>query len=455
MPCIRPIPRGERVLAATRSTLALIAAVTLLSAPARATPVPSGGYSLVRISDAIAPAALDGISQLAFQPGDGAHLFAACGSAGAIVRYDLDPLTGLLANAVTVASGLPNPVGLAFRDSVLIVSLSLSGEGRLARLRDLNHDGVFEERADFVRGIPLLLHGVNQVQISGASLYTTIGTETNGGIPQYERVYNGTLVRIANLDLVTYDGVANALPDSATFINPAPLDGVLRRFAYGFRNPFGVRVTAGGAVWVSDNGASACSLTCSTKQRFPIDTPDLLYANVAAGAKGQFPPAGYPGGGGATMVPLAILANHAATTGFDWVSAGSDSGRIVLTEYGASDQSVDAGRDAVAVNPGTGAWSRVVTGFAGPTDVLRDPAGRLLISDHAGSAIYALMPPGTVGVVADGGGRSGDGVIRVLKVSPQPARGEVRLDIVLSRATRLELEAFHVHGARLGRRDLG
>ncbi len=107
------------------------------------------------------------------------------------------------------------------------------------------------------------------------------------------------------------------------------------------------------------------------------------------------------------------------------------------------------------MNPGTGAWSRVVTGFAGPTDVLRDPAGRLLISDHAGSAIYALMPPGTVGVVADAGGRSGDGVIRVLKVSPQPARGEVRLDIVLSRATRLELEAFDVHGARLGRRDLG
>src|SRR5205814_10102291 len=139
--------------------------------------------------------------------------------------------------------------------------------------------------------------------------------------------------RIADLDQVDYAGGANYLPSATEYVNAAPLDGMLRRWAYGLRNPFGLRLDALGHVWVSDNGASFCN-TCSSCGNFAIDTPDFMYRDVPQGAKGNFPPPGYSGGGGATMSPFATLANHAAVTGFAWIATGPDAGNLLLAEFG-------------------------------------------------------------------------------------------------------------------------
>jgi hypothetical protein len=201
----------------------------LLPSLAGATPgPPPAGYALVRISDAVPASFLDGIGQLAFQPGDPAQLYAVRPAAGAITRYDFDAASGALSNAVNVASGLPYPVGIAFRGRDLFVSLNPTLEGRLARLRDLDLDGTFEERTDFVRGLPRDVHTVNQIQIVGAGLYVGIGSKSSGGSPACETPYNGTIARIADLDQTDFGPSAVNLPDTTNFVDPLPSCGSMR-----------------------------------------------------------------------------------------------------------------------------------------------------------------------------------------------------------------------------------
>ncbi len=426
----------------------VLALAASLPSPVRASPgTPPAGYTLTRVSDAIPAAAMGDISQLAFAPGDPSHLFAVRSSANVIVRFDLDPGSGALSNPIDVATALPSPIGLAFRGADLYVSLNAANDSRITRLRDLDHDGLFETRSDFVRGVPNRDHGIDQLQIVGATLFAGIGTKWNGGDPTCEgSVYTGTLARIADLDQIDYGSGANYLASSTEFVNPAPVDGYLRRYAYGFRNPFGLRLDGQGRVFVSDNGASACN-TCSSCSNFAIDTPDFFYASVPVGAKGQFPPAGYPGGGGATLAPVATLATHAAVTGFAWIATGPDAGKIALAEFGASSPSIPAGRDLVMVDPATGVVTPMVSGFAGPTDVESDGIGRLWIADYVEPAIYLLTPPGILNV-ADRGAESPS---RGPRIVPNPAREGVTFDYWVPIAGESTLTIFDVSGREVAR----
>jgi glucose/arabinose dehydrogenase len=427
----------------------LMPGVLLATAVAAAPGPPPAGYSLTRISDAVPAGALAGISQLAFRPGDATHLFAvrSPSSAGVVSRYDVDPASEALSNPVDVATSLPMALGLAFRDGDLFVSLKLTNDSRITRLRDVDHDGIYEERADFVRGVPNRDHGIDQLQIVGATLFAPIGTRWNSGDPSCESVYTGTIARIADLDQIDYSSGANYLPGPTGFLDPVPADGFLRRYAYGFRNPFGIRVDPLGQVWVSDNGASACN-TCSSCSNFPIDTPDFLYAAVPPGAKGQFPPAGYPGGGGATITPLAILATHAAVTGFDWIASGPDAGRIVLAEFGASNPDTPAGRDLVLVDPTWGTVSAFVSGFLGPTDVIADSHGRLLIADYLEPAVYLLTPPGVAAVELLHAGPSAP---RIDRIVPNPASASLRIEYSLPVGGEVRLSVCDVTGREVAR----
>jgi FlgD Ig-like domain len=406
--------------------LALVLAGRVEAAPG---PAPAG-YTLTMISGAIPDSLIEGISQLAFKPGDPNHLFAVQSDRGKIVRYDYSA-NGTLTNPLVVKSGLTIPIGIAFRGAELYVSTNADNDGRILRLRDLNSDGVFEERVDFVRGVPVREHYVDQLQIRGNMLYAPIGTRTNGGVPSCERIYCGVIARVADLTQVNFNGVANALPDSATFVNPLPVDGFLRRYAWGFRNPFGIRVDALGQVWASDNGASLCT-TCSTCNRFAIDTADYFYGPIPQGARGVFPPAGFPGGGGATMTPLTDLGFHPAVAGFDWIATGPDASKILLTEFGPTDP-LPIGKDIVKIDPGTGAKSSFITGFDGPTDLVADLSGRLVISDYLTPAIYLLTPPATVSVPVVEPSSARRLAPRIERVAPNPIAGETSLEFSLAR----------------------
>jgi glucose/arabinose dehydrogenase len=398
----------------------------ILAAPSHsiASPgTPPAGYTLVRVSDAVPAASLTAISQLAFRPGDPTHLFAARPSAGVVTRYDYSTPDGSLSNPLDVASGLPYPVGLAFHGADLFVSLNPTAEGRLARLRDLDSDGIYEERVDFVRAIPRDVHTVNQIRIAGSSLFVSIGTKSSGGSPSCERIYTGTLARIADLNLSDFGG-ANNLADSASFVDPAPVDGFLRRYAFGLRNAFGVRVDATGRVWSSDNGTSECH-TCRPCNNFSIDTPDLFYRGLKAGDKGIFPPAGYPGGSGSTISPFAQRPVHAAVTGFEFIPSGTDAGKILLAEYGPDDTTFAVGRDVIAIDSTSGTVTPFIAGFDRPTDIAIDPLDRMLIADFHAAAIYLLTPPGVASV--DGVGMVLGSGVRVLAISPLPFHGSVSI----------------------------
>ena len=179
--------------------LALAVSSRALAAPGP----PPPGYTLVRVTDAIPASALRDISQLAFRAADPLHLFAVRSAAGAVVRFDLDFSTGAVTNAVNVATGLPAPLGLAFRGADLYVSVNPANDSRITRLRDLDQNGSFESRVDFVRGVPNRDHGIDQLQIVGKSLFAPIGTRWNSGNPTCEGPAGAHACRV---------GVDRALP---------------------------------------------------------------------------------------------------------------------------------------------------------------------------------------------------------------------------------------------------
>ena len=435
-------------------TLAIPICAAYVTLAVAAPGTPPAGYTLQRVSDAIPAASLSGVSQLAFKPGDTSHLYAVRSNTnGAVTRFDYDLATGLLSNPFAVASGLPTPYGLAFLGSDLYVSLNAVNDGRITRLRDLNLDGQYEDRSDFVRDVPRQDHGIDQLQISGVTLYAGIGTNSNSARTDCESIYTGTIARIADLTQIDYAGGANYLPSATEFVNTAPVDGYLRRYAYGVRNPFGLRLDAQGRVWVSDNGASTYA-NMATCKNFAIDTPDLIYRDVPQGAKGNFPPPGYSGGGGATMTAFSTVTTHAAVTGFAWLGVGPDAGRILLAEYGASNQSNPAGHRIEMIDPTTGTVSPFITGFAGPIDIIPDTYGRMLIADIVTPAIYLLTPPGLLGI-GPGHPTRPDAGARIVRIAPNPSKATITIDYSLSRASRVTVRIADVEGREIALLDPG
>lgn len=390
--------------------------VVLLPRIAVPDPLPPGdGYLLVCASCDLSGPQATGISQLARHPNPNVVLAARVG-AGAITRYTLDPETGMLSSAVDVAVGLPTPIGVAAYDDDLIVSLNSPGDGRLSRLSDEDGDGSYETRVDFVWGIPRGDHHVNQIQIVDDVLFTTVGTATNGALPEYENTYLGNIVRIGDLTQVDFTGDVNHLPDEATFEDAIPIDGFLRRYASGFRNPFGIRVFDGGTVWVTDNGARACT-SCSKSAQFPITTADYFFRHVAPGDRGNFPPEGFDGWEPATIDPFATLGDNAAATGFDRLIAGPLAGRILVANYGPTDTTIAIGRNVVAVDPASGVWTPFIEGLDRPTDLIVDAYDGVLIADYGAGRLYRVTHPEIAGI-----GPIAESTAFTLSVAPTPVR---------------------------------
>jgi hypothetical protein len=361
----------------------------LLAAPG----TPPNGYRLTTASAGVNAGSLTTLSQLTFKPGDPAHLYASRGFATAVTRYDYNPLTATLSNAfnvvdlAAVSDGMKAITGIGFHGDDLWISRwpgwTSPRPGALSRLRDLTHDGDFNdanERFDVVSGIELGAHTINQIQIAGDSLYVGIGARTNNGDPAVERVYNGTIARIGDLNHPIVSDLA-LTQDRTSFADSSLSDGRLRRYARGFRNPYGLRVSADGTVLAADNGAD-------TQGSFP-ETPDLFYQDIQLNDVGRFPPAGQPGAPTPTMTPLTIVGSHRAPAGFDFITSGPDRGNLLV----ALSANNPSGRRLVMIDPHNGAMSDFLTGFLTATDIVTDPLGRLLVSDWDLNAIYAITPP--------------------------------------------------------------
>lgn len=384
---------------------AAVAAITLLNPT-----VTRPGYSIRLVSGAV-PATV--ITQMTFKPGDLTHLYAAQES-GTVLRYDYDPVDGDLSNAVTIASGMAQLLGLGFHGNDLYVTIDRGGsrtvrpgDGRIARLSAPNASGVYQTRHDFVHSINKGDHDVNQIVIVGDTLYTGIGAVGRTGNPADENIYTMTIARIADLTAIDWSGPigpdfkgpVNYLASPAAWIDSAPADGFLRYYASGFRNPFGLAADDDGDLWVSTNGNSDAGFL----------SHDELYRKVPLHGQGTFPPASFgfppPYIIGTPITPLSDLGQNPSPTGLDFVPGGPDAGYAVVAQAGASNQAqFPVGKDVLFVDPLTGAFQILVDDMNLPTDVQRDPYGRLLISDYSDGSIWLLTPPrDAVGTVPAGG----------------------------------------------------
>src|SRR5262245_23810783 len=363
------------------------------------------GYSIRIISSNVSA---NLISQLAFKPGDLTHVYAGRDTQARVTRYDFNPVTGLLSNALTVATNTDHRelIGLGFHGDYLYVTFDYGGsrtvapgDGRLARFFNPNGSGVYQSRHDFVHSIDKGDHDVDMIKIKGDTLYVGIGAASRNGDPARDNIYTMTIARIVDLNQIISDtnqigsnfkGPSNYLASATEWMNTNGADGQLRYFASGFRNPFGINFDPDGDLWVSSNGNNDLG--------YP--SPDLLYKKVFLGAQGDFPPPSFGFTNyinGTPLAPFLNLGNSPAVAGLDFIRDGPDAGKLLLLESGASNTNW-LGRDLLLIDPNTGSHQQIYQFTTNAptstiTDVLRDPFGRFLIADYGRGNIWLLTPP--------------------------------------------------------------
>jgi hypothetical protein len=297
-----------------------------------------------------------------------------------------------------IGDGIPVPIGIGIHDGDLWISrfsgFSSVRPGVVTRLRDTNSDGMFDQHTDFITGIDLALpgetsHTINQIEIHNGSLYVGIGTRTNDGSPVDELEYNGTIVRIPDLNNPIVTDLSDAAYRQGDFLNTSATDGRAHLFASGFRNPYGLRFDATGQFWVSDNGADA-GIDDDGNPFGP--TPNLIYKNVQAGDRGKFPPPGSPGGGSHTIEPLSELDFNTAPAGFDIIPFGPDAGAVLIGITSGNN-----GRTVAFLNAdGSGLDLDVFDVGATAIEVIPDSLGRMLVFDRDNGNVYKLTSDATI-----------------------------------------------------------
>jgi hypothetical protein len=390
-------PRRNLVLPVLMGAILFFAMTGALRADVNSLPA---GYSIKLISSNVTA---DQISQLAFNPGDMTHVYAARDTLAKVARYDYDPVTGMLSHELMVATNTNHKelIGIGFHRTNLYVTFDYTdstrpGDGRIARFMYPNSNGVYQVRHDFVYGINKGDHDANMIKIKGDSLYVGIGGAGRNGNPAIENIYTLTIARIVDLNQIVtvtnqigaaFKGPINYLASATEWTNTAGADGQLRYFASGFRNPFGINFDPEGDLWVSVNGNSDVGYF----------SDDLLYKKVPLGGEGDFPPPSFGFAKYITGTPIAPFISFGVSpspTGFDFITSGPDAGKILLTEAGAT-KTATLGRDLLLIDSNTGSHQQIYQFSTNSTmtDVLRDPYGRFLISDYRKGNIWLLTPP--------------------------------------------------------------
>jgi Glucose/sorbosone dehydrogenases len=153
------------------------------------------------------------------------RLFVATGAGKILILLDTDD-DGRMDQIKTFATGIPLPLGLAFRaNGDLFVSSNIaSGPGRIIRLRDTNGDDVADEQTIIVDNLPSNGdHQTNKIKFGlDGLLYIGQGSTTDDGTPKPGRPAEGPLSgAILRVDVD----------------NPQ-----VNVFATGLRQPFGIAV---------------------------------------------------------------------------------------------------------------------------------------------------------------------------------------------------------------------
>jgi glucose/arabinose dehydrogenase len=380
------------------------------------------------------------VTQMTFGP-DG-RLYAATFTGG-IKRYDYSP-NGMLTNGTTVWSRPPDAangqfngsLGVAFHQdatlgTVMYIAPAVSSGFDVAhnrtqsilRLTDNDGDGAWGEAGEVNQAIVnnlrvTDLHQVNQLLVSGNTLYAGIGsrTRTGGNVSELggsanpddgEFAYTGAVNWIRDLTQLSGNtttanlaGFNIAQPQTDTQPFTSTNTGKLTAYSTGFRNVFGLAMDAGGQLWATmnqnENPLKPDELHKSSfkdDHKFPKknEVSGDWKTNSTAASAGFFQ---------TSKDPVALLGDHASADGMDFTYRNhAFAGHPFLVRF-------QTGDDLLAVDPTTGAFVQIAYGFNNPLDVLADPMGNLLVGTFGGGGrLYRLT------LVDSAGDYNGDGSV--------------------------------------------
>jgi glucose/arabinose dehydrogenase len=256
-----------------------------------------------------------------------------------VLSYAFDHHTGAISDERNAVTGFDG-IGLAFHNSHLYLT---TFDGAVRRLGDADTDGFWGEPGELnvaiVTSIPVGSwagdHQVDQLVVSGDTLYVGIGQRTNNGRTGPwtigtisddpddsgfwvnggtgwswgEVAIGGTISWIRNLTAVPdVEGAANAYADSSTItqdlvqvddspVNPALLGAVDKLVVHsaGTRNPFGLCLDPEGSLWFTNNynradtngdGTAGYYLLDATQPDFARSVQDQLFLAIENGDYG-------------------------------------------------------------------------------------------------------------------------------------------------------------------------
>lgn len=257
-------------------------------------------------------------------------------------------------------------LGIGFDADGMLYASSNEGAfdtGFLARLRDVNDDGVYETQDKFVTGLPNRGHHNDQLAIDGHVLYVGLGSRNDDGdIDDVKPIPAATILRV---DLQAVD-----------FLSPTNLPEV---YAFGLRNAFGIALDDQGRLWCGDNGRDS-----------PL-SPEKLHL-VVPGAHHGFPVETAPPD---AIDPVTTLGLGTSANGLDFYPAAarwgsSYAGNIFQSRFDFElNDPQGVGQDVVRIEldeaiPGapTASVSVFARGFVRPLDVEVDPFGNLVVMEY-------------------------------------------------------------------------
>jgi len=309
--------------------------------------------------------------------GPDGDLYASLMSGGQVVRLPDRNGDGQADEAITVASGLRQPHGLAFRDGALYVGET----NRVSRLTDDNGDGVYES----VQGLASLPSGSgHSTRTIGfgpdGRLYVSVGSSCNVCVEQDER-------RAAILQMQ---------PDGSN----------ARVYARGLRNAVGFVFQPGTSdLWATNNGRD------NLGDDQPPETVNLVHDGDDFGwprcVNGRYsdPQYGQPGSCDGITRPAVEMQAHSAPLGLDFYSGSAFpadyQGDLYVAFHGSWNRSIPTGYKVVRISFVDGrpsgeaedfivGWQTASGVWGRPVDVLTAPDGSLFISDDKNGWIYRV-----------------------------------------------------------------
>src|SRR3989475_1126109 len=329
--------------------------------------------------------------------------------------------SGFHVNICAQTSGGPRFMALA-PDSTVYVTLT--GQGRVVRLLDLDHDGVAESSAVFKSG----LTGPHGIAFRGDTLYVA---EENG-VKRYDPGVATPVQLVSNLPIGGHSTRSIAFgPDnmmyvsigSSSNINPETdtlraavmrynLDGTGGRvFARGLRNSVGIAFNpTTGALWATNNdrddiGGSDVAMTDS----LPPERINILLDGKNYGWPQCYlpnrPNPEYSGANCSTVTAPAItFTAHSAPLGIAFYTGtmfpAGYQGDAFVAYHGSWNRSVPTGAKVVRVHVQGGVpvsitdfvvgWLSTNPYWRRPAGLLVPPDGSLLISDDASGRIWRV-----------------------------------------------------------------